>query len=127
MKAGFVVAAAFALTSACVDPFGLSPDVKLPISELIVPGTTSPQGPLSVTVTVVTGGCREFERIVSKRKASVIIVEAWGTDGSRAAACPDDIKYEPQPYNIAGPFTDPLVISAVQPDGTAITKSVKVQ
>ncbi len=123
---GFLVAAC-ALTSACWDPFGLAPDVKLPISELTVAETTSPQGPLSATVTVVTGGCREFDRITSTRKAAVVIVEAWGKDDSGKLACTDDIKYEPHQHSIAGPFTDPLIISAVQPDGTAITKTVKVQ
>jgi hypothetical protein len=109
------------------DPFGLSPEVKLPISDLVAPETVSPAGPANVTVTVVTGGCRVFGRIKEKRTASVVILEAWGEDGSSGQSCTTDIVYEPKPYRITGPFTNPLVISAVQPDGTSITKSVKVE
>ncbi len=123
-----VAACSLAFTAACGDIFGLSPDVKLPISELAVPDTITSQGPLNMTVTVVTGGCRNFDRIVSSRSASVVIVSAWGTDGSgKSQMCTDDIRYEPQQHTIAGPFTDPLVVSAVQPDGTSITRSVTVK
>ena len=122
-------AAGVVLLAGCWDLFGLSPEVKLPISDLVVPETVSPAGPANVTVTVVTGGCRVFDRIVASRTASVVILTAWGEDGSGRGqmACPTDIRYEPKQYSIPGPFTDPLVISAAQPDGTSITRSVKVQ
>jgi hypothetical protein len=127
--AKLTVIAGLALLTGCWDLFGLSPEVKLPISDLVVPETVSPAGPATVTVTVVTGGCRVFDRIVANRTASVVILTAWGEDGSGRGqmACPTDIRFEPKQYSIPGPFTDPLVISAVQPDGTSITRSVKVQ
>jgi hypothetical protein len=116
------------LATACRDPFGLGTTVKLPIAELTVPATVSPQGPLNFSVSVVTGGCREFDRITTRRAASVLIVEAWGTDSSGGArACTDDIRYEPHTSSANGPFTDPLVVGAIEPDGTSITKSVKVE
>jgi hypothetical protein len=124
----FFAILSLAAAAACWDPFGLSPEVKLPISELLAPESVSPAGPANVRVTVVTGGCRSFDRIVSKRTASVVILEAWGDDGSGPGrACTTDIRYEPKEYSIPGPFTHPLVISAVQPDGTSITRSVKVE
>ena len=128
MRRSYKVAAGcvLLLSSSCIDVFDLQSEVQLPISELAVPESVSAQGPLSATLTVVTGGCREFDRIRSSRTGGVVILEAWGTD-SGGEACTDDIRYEPHQYSINGPFANPLVVSAVQPDGTSITKTVRVE
>lgn len=114
------------LASGCINVFDLESDVQLPIAELAVPESVSAQGPLNATLTVVTGGCRQFDRIVSSRTGGVVILEAWGTD-SGGEACTDDIRYEPHQYSINGPFANPLIVSAVQPDGTSFTKTVRVE
>ena len=110
----------------CINVFDLESEVQLPIAELIVPESVTAQGPLNVSLTVVTGGCREFDRIESRRTGGAFILEAWGTD-SGGEACTDDIRYEPHQYSINGPFSNPLIVSAVQPDGSSFTKTVRVE
>jgi hypothetical protein len=123
------LSAAFMLVfaTACVNPFELGTDVQLPISELDVPASVPAGGRLTVTLTVVTGGCRDFDRFRSSRQANVLLIEAWGTDTGGAQSCTADIKFEEHDFSADGPFSDPLVVSAVQPDGTSITKSVRVE
>lgn len=115
------------LATACVNPFELGADVQLPISEIDVPASVPAGGRLTVTLTVVTGGCRDFDRFRSSRQANVLLIEAWGKDTGGSQACTDDIRFEQQDFSAEGPFSDPLVVSAVQPDGSSITKSVRVE
>ena len=128
MKRAYKVVASFAIVlfSGCIDVFNLESEVQLPIAELVVPESVTAQGPLNVTLTVVTGGCREFDRIESRRTGGALIIEAWGTD-SGGEACTDDIRYEPHQHSINGPFSNPLIVSAVQPDGSSFTKTVRVE
>ncbi len=128
MKARFAASVILLFGTACINVFDLVGDVKLPVAEIEVPATVSPRGRLTVRLTVVTGGCRDFNRIKSSRSGSVLILEAWGTDRSgNNDVCTADIQYETHEYSTTGPFTDPLVVSAVQPDGSSISKTIRVE
>lgn len=122
----FVAGLVLLTGSGCINVFDLESEVQLPIAELVVPESVTAQGPLNVSLTVVTGGCREFDRIESRRTGGAYILEAWGTD-SGGEACTDDIRYEPHQHSISGPFSNPLIVSAVQPDGSSFTETVRVE
>jgi hypothetical protein len=115
---------------ACWNPFGPDQSVILGVSELSAPTSIAPGSPLSVVLTVQTGGCVHFDYIEAWRDASSATLTAWGTDGrigNRKALCTADIRYDPHTYQFAPPFANPFTIT-VNPGGiNPLVATVQVQ
>src|SRR5258706_15027192 len=65
--------------------------VILDVSKLDAPATISTGTPLTVVLTVTTGGCKSFDHIAAERSASGASLTAWGQDaakGERNVSCP---------------------------------------
>jgi hypothetical protein len=129
-KFGAVVVVGLVLgaLAGCRNPFASDRVVTLPAADVAVPAELAPGSELVVTVTVVTGGCKRFERFVAGRAADRLTLTARGRDGAGAGvSCPDDIRYEPRPYRAAPPFVDPFTVAVRQPDGTELARVVRIR
>ncbi|HVF40732.1 MAG TPA: hypothetical protein VM939_12610 [Gemmatimonadaceae bacterium] len=112
----------------CVNPFDPGREITLEVSDVAAPASVSPSGPLSITLTVVSGGCRRFDGIKATRASNKLTLEARGIDSSGpTTSCTTDIRFEPKTYEAQGPFTDPFVITVVQPNGNLVTRTIRVQ
>lgn len=121
-------AACLIATAGCRNPFASDRVVTLPVSDVAAPAELAPGADLVVTLTVVTGGCRSFERLVAERSASRLALVARGRDSSAPGrACPSDVRYEARAYRAAPPFVDPFTVAVRQPDGTELTRAVRVR
>ena len=116
------------VVAGCINPFDPEREITLEVSELAAPASVSPSGPLSLTLTVVSGGCRRFDGIRASRAANQLTLEARGIDSSGpTTACTADIRFEPKTYEAQGPFTDPIVVTVVQPNGNLLIRTVRVK
>ena len=125
--AGAAGAAALALlAAACLSPSESSRPVALDITTLEVAETHTATAPLPVTVTVSSGGCRRFESLEVVRAATRLTIAAFGreTDGDQ---CTTDVRMDRQVHVAQPPFFDSLVVAARQPNGTEITRIVRMQ
>jgi hypothetical protein len=110
--------------SAC-NPFDLNDNVLLAVTKLDVPTTAPAAVPLTVTLTLVTGGCTSFNRIDVQRFDNGVRLIPLGTNASirhQDVACPAIINEEPHEVQLDPPFTNPFTIfveQGVQPDVTA--------
>jgi len=113
---------------ACTNPLSSHRSVTLPITDLVVPVSASASVPFTVRLTVVSGGCKRFERLVATRRPGEVAFEARGRDSSGPnVGCTDDIRKDPQTYEATPPFSNPFTVRAVQPDGSSVTRTVRVQ
>ena len=116
------------ILSGCGNPFGSDRVITLPVSEVTVPAELAPTALLVVTVTVVTGGCKSFEKFVAIRADARLTLRAQGRDGSGSwDLCPTDIRYESRTYEATPPFADPFTVVVRQPDGAEITRVVRIR
>jgi len=123
-----LVGALILVVAGCVNPFNPGRDITLPVSDLVAPASIPPGGPLTIRFNAVSGGCKSFERIEARRTANLLTLEARGVDrGGPGIACTADIRIDPQTYEAAGPFSDPFVVSIVQPDGNPLVRTIRVQ
>ncbi len=114
--------------AACTNPLSSHRSVTLPITDLVVPESASASVPFTVRLTVVSGGCKRFERLVATRRPGELSLEARGRDSSGPnVLCTADIRKDPQTYEVTPPFSNPFTVSAVQPDGSSVTRTVRVQ
>lgn len=111
----------------CQNPFELRRPIRLEVSEVAAPESAPSQGNFTITLTVVTGGCKRFEEIRSDRTSRTLTLEARGTDAGPGTACPADIRFEPHPFLAEGPFTDPFTIVVEQPNGAPTTRTVRIR
>jgi hypothetical protein len=115
---------------ACWNPFA-DQSVILSVSELNAPATVTPGARFSVVLTVQTGGCLSFDRIVETfRDASGATLTAWGTDGSKGrknVACPADVRYEPHSYELSPPFSNPFKVTVGRGRVSPLQAVVQVQ
>jgi len=102
-------------------------DMTLYVSEIDVPASAPPTGTLMATVTVQTGGCKQFDRFEVTRTPSSATIEAKGTDAGANAICTADIRNEKKALDLSGPFSDPFTIRAIQPDATVLLRTVRIQ
>lgn len=115
------------LVQSCQNPFDFRRPIRLEVSEVAAPQSAPSQGNFTITLTVVTGGCKRFEGIRSDRTSRTLTLEARGTDAGPDAACPADIRFEPHPFLAKGPFTDPLTIIVEQPNSPPTTRIVRIE
>ena len=127
MRPSLVLALALIIGPGCWNPF--APDrerITLVVDEIDAPTEVGAAAPLSVTLTVVTGGCKQFDRIEANRSANRLTLTVHGWDRPRAI-CTSDIRYESRPYEAMPPFTDPFTIAVRQPDGSELRHEVRVR
>ena len=122
-------AALFALAaglSGCDD--SMAPDqVVLQITALTAPATIAEGETLVAQITVQSGGCRRFDRIVSTRATGRVTFRALGLDSSRPdGVCTGDIRTDVVEWRTDGPFTDPFLLVGVQPSGEEMRRTVHV-
>ena len=124
------VACALLVVTAC-NPFAPSQRVALGVSRIDAPATIAQTTPLTIALTVVTGGCRTFERIETQRFVTGASITVWGRDAAvgRDVACPTDIRYESHTVTFDPPFppSSSFQISVNQGRLAPITATVQVQ
>lgn len=114
--------------AACTNPFaGGRRDIELYVSEIVVPPSAPAAGPITATVTVQTGGCKQFERFKVTKTQTSATIQAQGSDAGPNAICTDDIRYEKKALDLSSPFADPFTITAIQPDASVLVRTVRIQ
>ena len=116
--------------ASCRNPFASDAAVILDVSKLEAPASVSAGVPISVVVTVVTGGCRSFDYIDVDRNASGASITVWGRDaalGKKNVACPADIRYEPHSVTFDPPFATTFHVSVHRGAFNPLTATVQVQ
>jgi len=96
----------------------------LRVEELVVPEAPSRDAAFAVTLTVVTGGCRSFDRIDGKRSTGRLVLTAIGRDNG-GQLCPADVRFEKWSYTVAPPFDAQFAVVARQPDATEIVREIR--
>ncbi len=127
MRPILALALALIAGSGCWNPFASDRErITLAVSEIDAPAEIGATARLAITLTVVTGGCKRFDRIQADRSANrlTLTVRGWDTPD---ANCTADIRFEPRPYEAVPPFADPFTIAVRQPDGSELTREVRVR
>lgn len=103
-------------------------EVRLRVAEISAPEVGSAEGELTITLTVETGGCTEFERIRATREGGTLTLEALGSEPtSTDLMCPGLLLSTPHSYVARGPFTNPLTINVLQPSGESTRRTVRIE
>jgi len=104
--------------------------VILDVSKLDAPAAISPGSPLTVILTVTTGGCKSFDHIAAERGASGASLTAWGQDaakGERNVSCPLNIVNEQHSYQFDPPIQSPFTVQVDRGSLSSLTATVQVQ
>ena len=112
------------------NPFAPDQSVILGVERLDAPTTISAGSSLTVTVTVVTGGCLSFRHFDVDRQASSGTLTAWGRDAAKGridVACPADVRTEPHTYTFEPPFQSPFTVLVHRGALNPLTATVQVQ
>ena len=123
------VVGAIPFSIAC-NPFAPDQSVVLGVSKLDAPATVSPGSPLTVVLTVTTGGCKTFDHIEVERTASLASLTVWGRDGAKGAknvACPAYIVDTPHSYQLNPPFQSPFTVQVDRGRVSPLIAVVNVQ
>ena len=126
---GLVVVGLVIVPLGC-NPFAPDQTVMLDVSNLAVPSTISGGSALTVTLTVVTGGCTSFTRIVAERSGSAASLTALGRNSAKGRpdiACPADIRFEPHSYELDPPAQGAFRVEARRPQSDPLSATVQVQ
>lgn len=116
------------LAAGCNSIVGSDREVTLPITDLVVPESASAAAPFTVSLTVVSGGCVRFDRLIATRTPGAVFLQGRGVDRSGGnTACTTDIRTDPQVYEVTPPFSNPFAVNAVQPGGELVTRTVRIQ
>ncbi|PYO07483.1 MAG: hypothetical protein DMD30_10940 [Gemmatimonadetes bacterium] len=108
---GSVVVAVVA-AGAC-NPFAPDQSVVLDVTKLEAPATIAAGSPLTVVLTVTTGGCKTFDHIAVERETYAAALTPWGTDGAigkKDVSCPTDIRETPHSIQLEPPFGSPFLV-----------------
>ena len=122
---GIVGIALAALIVAC-NPLDPNQAILLDVSNASAPATIPPNTPLTITLTVLTSGCRMFDRIVVQRLSNGVILAAFG-QSIKGGNCAGGFQNEMHSVTLDPPFSSPF---SIQVDGGTlppITTSVTVQ
>jgi hypothetical protein len=126
---GLAVVGLVTLPVAC-NPFAPDQSLVLDVSKLEAPASVSVGSPLTVSLTVVTGGCVSFDRIVAERSAFGASLTVLGRDaakGRRDVACTADIRFELHSYELDPPPRGTFSVEANRPRLDPLTTTVQVQ
>ena len=111
---------------ACDDFGGPRKAVILGVQDVVAPTELAPNAELVATITVITGGCKAFDRFVTSRGGDRLTVEARGTD-TRNQNCPADVRYEPREYRATVPPTNPVVLAVRRPNGDDLVRQIQIR
>ena len=111
---------------ACASPTGPRKAVLLGVHDVVAPTELAAGAELVATITVVTGGCKTFDRFVTSRSSARLTVEAWGTD-ARDQSCPSDVRYEPHAYRASLPSANPVELAVRQPNGDELVRTIQIR
>jgi hypothetical protein len=100
--------------------------VLLGIQDVVAPTEVAAGAELVATITLVTGGCKAFERFETRASSARLTVEAWGTDASNQS-CPADVRYEPREFRASLPSGNPVVLAVRQPNGDELVRTIQVR
>ena len=112
------------------NPFAPDQSVILGVERLDAPSTISAGSSLTVTLTVVTGGCLSFSHFDVQRQASAGSLTAWGRDaakGRKDVTCTADVRTEPHSYTFEPPFQNPFTVQVHRGALNPLTATVQVQ
>ena len=113
---------------ACDDSTGPNREVTLRVVDLTAPTTVPAGSGFTVVLLIETSGCETFDRLDASRTAARVDLTAIGRDNSGPGiVCPAVIQQIGREYLVQPPFTDPFTVAARQPDGSQITRTVRVQ
>ena len=111
---------------ACNDLAGPRKAVLLGVQDVVAPTELVAGAELVATITVVTGGCKAFDRFTTNRSDNRLTVVAHGTD-ARNQSCPADVRYEPHEYRATAPSGNPVVLAVRQPNGDELVRSIQIR
>jgi hypothetical protein len=128
---GAGIVALFVGPIACSDSvFDPDQSVILGVSKLDAPATVSAGSPLTVVLTVTTGGCTAFDHVEIERDASGASFTAWGIDGAKGRtdiACPQYIENTPHSYQLDPPFQSVFTITVNRGRISPLIATVQIQ
>ena len=110
--------------------FGPDQSVVLAVTKLEAPATIAAGSPLTVVLTVTTGGCKTFDRIDVERDASAASLTPWGTDsakGEKNVNCPANIVETPHSIRLDPPFQSPFMLLVPRVGMDPLTATVQIQ
>jgi hypothetical protein len=110
--------------------FGPDQSVVLAVTKLEAPATIAAGSPLTVVLTVTTGGCKTFDRIDVEREAYAVALTPWGTDaatGNKNTSCPTDIVETPHSVRLDPPFQSPFMVFVPRVGMDPLTATVQIQ
>lgn len=124
-----VVASGLVALAGC-NIFDPDQSVILPVTTLDAPATVAATEPITVQLTLQTGGCISFDRIDVQKMNDGARIVPWGTDprkGNKNILCLADVKYEPHTVQVSPPFVNPYHIVVEQGSRAPLTATVQVQ
>jgi hypothetical protein len=116
--------------AAACNPFAPDKSVVLGVTKLEAPATITAGSPLTVILTVTTGGCTTFDRIEVERDASAASLTPWGTDGAKGeknVSCPAFMVDTPHSIRLDPPFQNPFMVLVPRVGQEALTATVQIQ
>jgi hypothetical protein len=124
-----LLSAVFVLLGGCsvLDP---DQSVILPAIQLDVPATVSAAAPFTITLTLRTGGCTNFDRLAVEKFDTGVRIVPWGTNsniGHKDTTCPTNIVDEPHTVQLEPPFSNPFQVSVEQGRLAPVVATVQVQ
>jgi hypothetical protein len=115
----------------CSGVFDSDQAVILPAIKLEAPATASAAASFSVTVTLRTGGCTSFDRLVVVKVESTVRIVPWGTNSALGrkgnVVCPANIVDEPHSVQLEPPFSNPFHVTVEQGRLAPVVATVQVQ
>jgi hypothetical protein len=124
-----IIAVALVPATGC-NPFAPDQSILLGVSKLEAPATISAGSPLTVVLTVSTGGCKIFDHIAVERDAYGAALTAWGTDaakGKKNVLCPAIIMDTPHSIQLDPPFQSPFMVLVPREGWDTLTATVQIQ
>jgi hypothetical protein len=120
---------AVATVGAC-NPFAPDQSVLLGVTKLEAPATISAGSPLTVVLTVTTGGCVTFDHIDVERDTYGAALTPWGRDGAKGkknVLCPAIIMDTPHSIQLDPPFQSPFMVLVPREGWDTLTATVQIQ
>ena len=125
-----ITVAGFVVVSLACNPLATDQSVELSVTKLDAPATISSGNPLTVVLTVTTGGCVSFDRVTVERNASNASMTALGRDGAKgdkSVVCPQNVISELHSYQFDPPFQNPFTIQVPRGRLSPLIAIVQVQ
>ena len=101
--------------------------VTLQIADVTAPTELVPGAAMHLSASVASGGCTTYDHIDVKHSASQVTLQAIGTTSDAGVVCPDLAALHSIPVDVDPPFTDPVAVIALEPDGSTLVKSVRIR